>query len=262
MNLAEELSTVALRAASAAAVELMARFGGPVAGVTSKTSRTDLVSDADRAAERAVLEVLTAERPGDSVLAEEGGGADTGSAVSWIVDPLDGTTNYLWGIPQWSVSIAAVDERGTVVGIVLDPCRGEVFRAVRGEGAWRNDQRLVLGPAAELGEALVGTGFNYRAEERARQAPIVADLLPDVRDIRRFGSAALDLAWVAAARLDVYFERGVEVWDWTAGALLVVEAGGVVTPLPPTAERPPGIIAGPRPLVEALRHRIEPVPRA
>jgi myo-inositol-1(or 4)-monophosphatase len=251
------LASVALRAARAAAAELVPRFGKAATGVSSKSSRTDLVSDADRAAESAILAVLATERPGDAVVAEEGGGSETASAVRWIVDPLDGTINYLWGIPHWSVSIAAVDERGTVAGVVFDPCRDEVFRAVRGEGAWCDDERLTLGPAPELGEALVGTGFNYRAEERARQAPIIADLLSDVRDIRRFGSAALDLAWVAAGRLDVFFERGVEIWDWTAGALLVVEAGGVATPLAPTAERPAGIIAGPRPLVETLRARVE-----
>jgi myo-inositol-1(or 4)-monophosphatase len=227
-----DLLDIAARAARAAGDLLARRFGGPATGLAAKTSRTDLVSDTDRAAEALILELLRRERPDDAILAEEGGGATGGSGVRWLVDPLDGTINYLWGIPQWSVSVAALDAEGPLVGVVHDPPRGETFRAGRGGGAWLGRTRLRMGAGPPLAEALVGTGFNYRAEERARQAARLTRVLPAVRDVRRFGSAAIDMAWVAAGRLDAYFETGLSPWDWAAGRLLVTEAGGVVRELP------------------------------
>lgn len=228
----DDLLAIALRAARAAGGLLLARAGGPVSGLDAKTSRTDLVSDTDRDAEALVIATIREARPDDAVVAEEGGGREGGSGVTWVVDPLDGTINFLWGVPQWSVSIAARDGDGTAVGVVHDPSRGETFHARRGAGAWLGDVRLRVRPGPPLAEALVGTGFQYRAEERARQAALLVRVLPAVRDVRRFGSAALDLAWVAAGRLDGYYETGLNPWDWAAGDLIAREAGAVVEPLP------------------------------
>ena len=247
------LLELAERAARAAGDLLLQRAGGPVSGVASKTSRTDLVSDTDRAAEALIVGMLRAERPGDAVVGEEGADAPGSGEVRWLVDPLDGTINYLWGIPQWSVSVAALDPSGPLVGVVHDPSRGETFTALRGGGARLGRRTLRVGPGPPLDEALVGTGFNYVAAQRARQAAALPAILPAVRDLRRLGSAAIDLAWVACGRLDGYFERGLNPWDWAAGRLLVSEAGGVVAELPATAADPVGCIAAPPALFGPLR---------
>jgi len=252
-DLPERLLEVARRAAAAAARELRPRFGGPATGVSAKSSHTDLVSDADRAAETAIREVLDAARPEDALVAEEGAAAEGTSGVRWIVDPLDGTINFLWGIPHWAVSIAAVGPDGPLAAVVLDPCRDECFAAGRGLGAWLGDRRMRMAPPADLSEALIGTGFNYTADERARQAALMPDILPRVRDIRRFGAAALDLAWVAAGRLDGFIERGLQEWDWAAGALLVTEAGGRVELLESAPPRPDGVAAAHPALLADLR---------
>lgn len=246
------LVVVAERAARAGGGVLLDRFGAPAGGVAAKSSRTDLVSDADRAAEAAVLEVLRAERPGDAIVAEEGGGTEGESGVRWLVDPLDGTINYLWGIPHWCVSVAALAGDEALAGVVHDPLRGETFRAARGAGAFLGTERLRRGAPPPPAEALVATGFHYRPEERARQAERVPALLGEVRDLRRFGAAALDLAWVACGRLDGYLETGLSAWDVAAGALLVAEAGGAVHRLAPREGRPGGIVAAPAPLDATL----------
>ena len=227
------LLDVALAAARAGGALLAARAGGAAGGIVVKSSATDLVSDADRDAEALVLGMIRAARPGDGILAEEGGAAVSTSGVSWIVDPLDGTINYLWGVPQWCVSIAAADSRGGLVGVVHDPGRDETFTAVRGRGAHLGDRPLRAHPGRPLGQALVGTGFSYRAAERALQAARLTAVLPAVRDVRRLGSAALDLAWVAAGRLDGYYETGLNPWDRAAGELIAREAGAVVEELDP-----------------------------
>lgn len=259
-----EVLRLADAAARDAAAILLARFGGPASGVASKSTGTDLVSDADRDAEAAIVAAIRRERPGDVIVAEEGGGAEgrAGEApgLRWLVDPLDGTINYLWGIPHWCISIAAADARGTVAALVHDPLRDESFRAVRGEGSSLAQAPLRLAPPPPLGEALVGTGFNYRADERERQGRLVASLLPEVRDVRRFGAAALDLAWIAAGRLDAYFERGLSPWDWAAGALIVEEAGGVLELMPAVGDSPMGVIAGASELVTPLRRLVEAPP--
>ena len=227
-----EILDLAREVAAAAGDLLLSRVGRPVSGLSAKTSRTDLVSDADRDAEALLVGMIRAARPDDAIVAEEGGGGEGRSGVTWVVDPLDGTINYLWAIPQWSVSVAARDAEGALVGVVHDPSRGETFHARRGGGAWLNDERLEMRPGGPLSESLIGTGFQYRAEARARQAQRLLHILPAVRDLRRFGSAALDLAWVAAGRLDGYFETGLNPWDSAAGELLVREAGGVVEEMP------------------------------
>ncbi len=247
----EDLLEVALRAAHGAGALLRERAGHDPSGVVSKSSSTDLVSDADRDAEALVLGTIREARPDDGLLGEEGGGVAGTSGITWVVDPLDGTTNYLWGLPQWCVSIAAVDAEGGLVGVVHDPSRGETFRAVRNGGAFLGERRLEVHPGRPLGEALVGTGFSYRADERARQAERLRGVLPSVRDVRRLGAAALDLAWVAAGRLDGYFETGLNPWDRAAGELVAREAGARIEDLEPRGL----IVAGPgliRPLADLV----------
>lgn len=252
------LLALARRAAEAAGDLLLERFGGPTSGLAAKTSRTDLVSDADRASEDLILALLRAERPEDAIVAEEGGAVEGTTGLRWLVDPLDGTINYLWGLPQWSVTIACLDREGVLVGVVHDPCRSETFSAVRGDGAWLDGEPMRLeGPAPPLAEALIGTGFSYRAQERELQARRLLRVLPRVRDVRRFGSAALDLAWVAAGRLDGYYETALAPWDWAAGALVVREAGGIVVELPPVGGLSPGLLAARPALVEPLRALLE-----
>lgn len=239
-----DLRALALEVAVAAGALLLERFGGPARGLGSKSTLTDLVTDADRDAEALIVRALRAARPGDAIVGEEGARRDGTSGVRWFVDPLDGTVNYVYGIPQWSVSLACADAVGALVGVVHDPCRGETFVAERALGAWLGERRLRVSAEADLGRALVATGFGYDAEVRRKQGAIVARVLPAVRDIRRFGSAALDLAWVAAGRNDGYFETGVNPWDVEAGVLLVHEAGGAVTRVEGIGEdRRPGVIA-------------------
>jgi fructose-1,6-bisphosphatase/inositol monophosphatase family enzyme len=217
---------LAERAARAAGEVLLSYYGRPPEGVESKSSATDLVSDADREAERAIRELLETERPQDGLVAEEGSHAEAASGRRWVVDPLDGTINFLYGFPAWAVSVALEDADGALVGVVHSPIHGETFRAVRGEGAFLGDLELRVRPPRPLEQALVATGFSYEPDRRAVQAEAIAKLLPRARDIRRAGAAALDLAWVAAGRVDAFFERGLHHWDWAAGRLLVEEAGG------------------------------------
>jgi myo-inositol-1(or 4)-monophosphatase len=208
---------------------LLDRARGAPTGVSSKSTRTDLVSDADRAADALVVGRLQAAYPQDAVVSEEGGAIPGRSGRTWFVDPLDGTINYLYGLPHWAVSIACHDADGALAGVVFDPPRNELFHAHRGRGAALDDRPLSVTAVGDLGLALVGTGFSYDPKERAAQAAVVARSAGAVRDIRRAGSASLDLAWVAAGRLDAYFEVSRSKWDYAAGELLVREAGGAVS---------------------------------
>jgi myo-inositol-1(or 4)-monophosphatase len=216
------------RAARAAGDVLMSYYGRPAVGVSAKSSDTDLVSDADREAERTIRELLESERPEDGLVGEEGSRAQAASGRRWVVDPLDGTINFLYGFPAWAVSIALEDEDGLAVGVVHSPISGETFHAVRGEGAFLGERPLHVRDPRPLEQALVATGFSYEPDRRAVQADVIRELLPRARDIRRAGAAALDLAWLAAGRGDAFFERGLKRWDWAAGRLLVEEAGGAV----------------------------------
>jgi fructose-1,6-bisphosphatase/inositol monophosphatase family enzyme len=204
--------------------------------VGTKSTATDMVTAMDRAAEEAVVAVLGRRRPGDAVVGEEGTSREGASGIRWLVDPLDGTTNYLYDVPAWCVSLAAERDGTVVVGVVRDPTHGETYTAVRGGGAWLwTDGAAEPRPLRRGGEpgrvplrlptALVGTGFAYAASRRAAQAAVLTHLLPNVRDIRRLGSAALDLCAVAAGRLDAYYESGTEPWDRAAGLLVAAEAG-------------------------------------
>jgi myo-inositol-1(or 4)-monophosphatase len=208
---------------------LLERFGRTARDVGVKSSSTDMVSAADRDAEALIQAGLREARPDDGLLAEEGGREEASSGRRWVVDPLDGTTNFLYGIPQWAVSIALEDE----LGVVFDPVRDELFVAERGQGASLNGQSLELAAPPELSTALIATGFGYDPERRGKQGKVAARVLPRVRDIRRGGAAALDLCWLAAGRLDAYYERGPGVWDWAAARIVVEEAGGAVADLEP-----------------------------
>jgi myo-inositol-1(or 4)-monophosphatase len=252
-----ELLAVARAAARAAAAELLARYEQTAQGVDTKTTATDPVSDADRAAEAAIRALLAERRPGDAILGEEGGetaavGETTG--VRWVVDPLDGTVNYLFRYPQWSVSVAAEDADGAALaGVVLDPLRDEELSATRSGPLLRNGAPVAQQPrAARLDVALVATGFGYDAAVRERQAAVVQHLLPRVRDVRRGGSAALDLAWTALGRCDAYWERGVKAWDVAAGGLLCARAGLELHELPAAAGMPSGLLAAPPALAAEL----------
>jgi myo-inositol-1(or 4)-monophosphatase len=245
-----ELLDVATDAALTGGALLRARFeAGREARVSSKTTPTDPVSEADLESQREIRALLSRRRPQDGFLAEEEGADQGGSSgLRWVVDPLDGTVNFLYGIPQWSVSVAVCDAQGTLAGAIHAPISGETFTAVRGELPKRNGIELQwrgdVAPA--MSQALVATGFAYEAGVRAEQAELLTRLLPLVRDIRRFGSAAMDLAWTAMGRYDAYFERGVKLWDIAAGAL-VCECVGLVA-----REIEGGILVSPPALLESL----------
>lgn len=223
------LASVALAAAEGAAALAAEGFGRTRTDVDTKSSGTDMVSEIDREAETLISTLLSEARPDDALLGEEGAARDGTSGIRWVVDPLDGTTNYLFGIPAWSVSVAAERDGRPVVGVVADPGRAEIWAAVEGRGARCNGVPVhVAEGRSELSTALVATGFGYRSERRAWQAEVLGRLLAQVRDIRRFGSAALDLCWVAGGRFDAYYEWGLNPWDLSAGTVICREAGGVV----------------------------------
>ncbi len=248
----DELLEVAIAAARAGAEELRARFGRDAHGVESKSTPTDLVSEADLEAERAIRAVLAARRPGDAVLGEEGGASSGDGNLRWVVDPLDGTINFLFGIPLFAVSVACEDSDGALVGVILDPVRDECFSATRGGPSLLNGSPVAGRGVDDLGQALVATGFGYDASVRARQAAVVARALPRVRDIRRAGAAALDLAWCACGRYDAYYERGVHHWDVAAGTLIASQAGLAVRELPATDEDAAGWVVAPEALIDEL----------
>ena len=229
-----ELLELASSAAVAAGRLLLSRGGRPEV-VATKSSPTDVVTEADRAAEALIRERIDAARPGDRVLGEEGGETGAPSRVRWIVDPLDGTVNYLYGLADWAVSIAAELDGGVVAGAVFVPRRDELFSAALGRGAWLTSlgrfppARLACNTDVPLGQALVATGFGYQAGRRLVQAEVLRVVLPRVRDIRRGGSCAVDLCSVATGSVDAYYERGVNLWDIAAGGLIATEAGARVT---------------------------------
>jgi myo-inositol-1(or 4)-monophosphatase len=215
-------------AREASALALSARPSA-IRDIGTKTSKTDVVTAADVAVERLVRSRLETLRPGEPVFGEETGGtaAESGQ-VCWVVDPIDGTVNYLYGLPWYAVSLAAQIDGVSVAAAVVEPETGRQWTALRGVGAWRDGVELHVSEATRLDMALVSTGFAYRAERRERQAAGIARLLPQVRDIRRPGSASLDLCSVAAGWVDAYVEHGLSRWDWAGGALVAEEAGAVV----------------------------------
>ncbi|CAN5619207.1 inositol monophosphatase [soil metagenome] len=250
---ATALRVIAAEAARAAGELLRERFAGGGARATgSKSSQTDPVSEADVAAEQAIRELLALRRPGDAILGEEGGETQEGEGLRWIVDPLDGTVNFLFGVPQWCVSVAVYDDEGGLAGVVFDPLRNEIFAAERGGPATLNGSPMRPSTADDLATSLVATGFAYGADVRAAQAAVVARVLPRVRDVRRMGSAALDPAWTAAGRYDAFYERGVQVWDTAAGSVLCECAGLTVRELEAAGELPSGIVVAPAGLIDPV----------
>ena len=246
------LREIAEAIAREAGHQLREAFAGPTVNVTAKSTPTDLVSEADHAAERLIRDRLSAARPGDGFLGEEGGDAEGTTGLRWVVDPLDGTINFLFRIPQWAVSIACEDATGTIAGVIYDPMRDELWSAER-DGPALLDGRPIRGSQrTELATAMVATGFGYDAEVRRLQAEVAAALLPQVRDIRRFGAAALDLAWAAAGRVDAFYERGLNSWDRAAGDLLCRQAGLTVRELEPSPPAAGGVLVAPPGLIDAL----------
>jgi myo-inositol-1(or 4)-monophosphatase len=241
------LSLVEQVAREAGALARRQREVEPVAVTATKSSPTDVVTAADTAVEALIRRRVAAERPEDAVRGEEGDDSTGSSGLTWVVDPIDGTVNYLYGIPRYATSIAVEDGAGALVAAVHAPATGETFTARRGAGAWRDGEPVTPTDCGSLERALLATGFGYRAERRARQAEVVAAVLPLIRDIRRGGSAALDLCDVACGRLDGYFEQGLQPWDLAAGGLILAEAGGRVSGLrgAPPSERLV-VAAGPR----------------
>lgn len=251
--------------------ELIVRERPAHLGVAAtKSSATDVVTVMDRRSEELLMEQLRARRPDDGILGEEGASVEGTSGITWIVDPIDGTVNYLYDIPAYAVSVAACvgDPAGdweSVAGAVFNPVTGDLFHARRGGGAFLRSTgsepsvtALFVSGEHDLGHALTGTGFGYDAAKRAQQAQTLTRVLPQVRDIRRAGSAALDLCAVAAGRLDVYYESGLNAWDRAAGQLIVTEAGGVVRGVGAQPSREL-TLAGPAVLVEALHGVLQSV---
>ena len=248
------LLVLATEVARAAGGELVARYGR-IEGLDTKSSATDPVSDADRAAEALIVKMLLAARPDDGMIGEEGASRPSGSGVTWVIDPLDGTVNYLYELDNFSVSIAAQDAAGVLVGVVFEPMRNRMYTAIRGGGAFLDGAPLRVNDPVRLDRALLATGFGYTAERRAAQGAIIARLLPRIRDIRRFGSAALNLCELAGGRLDAYWEEGVQQWDVAAGGLIATEAGAVMTTSGLTGADTGWLVAGPglhAALVDAL----------
>lgn len=228
-----DLLELAIAAAEAAGTMLIRERPADLGVAATKSSPTDVVTEMDRAAERLIVERIRGARPGDAFLGEEGGESGGAARVRWIIDPVDGTVNYLYGLPDWAVSIAAEVDGEVAAGAVAVPTRGELYTALRGDGAYlvRADgaaERLRCNAGVPLERALVATGFGYRPERRAHQAEVLLGVLPNIRDIRRAGSAAVDLCALAAGRVDAYYERGPLEWDIAAGSLIVTEAGGAV----------------------------------
>ncbi|MEP6666821.1 MAG: inositol monophosphatase family protein [Nocardioidaceae bacterium] len=228
MTDARELLALAESTAHAAGELLMRARLGTIEVADTKTSPTDVVTAADLASEQLIRDRVSAARPDDAFIGEEGDDIAGSSGVTWLADPIDGTVNYLYGIPQFSVSIAAQHDGVTIAGVVHNPVSGETFTAVRGGGARLDGAAITVSRQTDVAQTLVGTGFGYRADVRRHQVAETAALLPTVRDIRRLGSAALDLCNVACGRLDAYVERGLKPWDLAAGRLVVTEAGGRV----------------------------------
>ena len=232
MPLAQHLESFAMDIAREAGELAQRRRTAGVAIAATKSAMADIVTEADREVEALIRGRLSAERPGDGFLGEESGSGDGTTDITWVVDPIDGTVNYAYGIPAYAVSIAAVrgvpvpDQWEALAGAVFSPATGELFHAAQGAGAWLYGRRLAVNAEPSPAGALIATGFGYNPATHAGDLERVARVMPMARDLRRIGAASLDFAYVAAGRFDGYFERGLQPWDHAAGALLVAEAGG------------------------------------
>ncbi|MGD0874663.1 MAG: inositol monophosphatase family protein [Acidimicrobiales bacterium] len=260
LELAQEVAEAAGRVLRAG----LERVAGGIllaTGASSKSSPTDLVTEVDRNSEELIVSALLRARPDDGVLGEEGSSRAGSTGVTWVIDPLDGTINYLYGIEEFSVSIGARVDGRSIVGAVHNPVNGEMFAACEGEGATLNGRTLRLEPSGRtLAEALVGTGFTYVSKDRADQARMIPVILPAVRDIRRRGSAALDICAVACGRFDAFYEAWLRPWDLTAGEVVAREAGATVNLVEGLADGSSTVVvAAPGlggPLVELLKRSV------
>jgi len=260
LELAQEVAEAAGRVLRAG----LERVAGGIllaTGASSKSSPTDLVTEVDRNSEELIVSALLRARPDDGVLGEEGSSRAGSTGVTWVIDPLDGTINYLYGIEEFSVSIGARVDGRSIVGAVHNPVNGEMFAACEGEGATLNGRTLRLKPSGRtLAEALVGTGFTYVSKDRADQARMIPVILPAVRDIRRRGSAALDICAVACGRFDAFYEAWLRPWDLTAGEVVAREAGATVNLVEGLADGSSTVVvAAPGlggPLVELLKRSV------
>jgi len=220
-----QLRDLAARLAVEAGTLVFEGRKGGVRSASTKSSDTDVVTEFDRASEQLIVAGLAAERPDDAVVGEEGTDAAGASGVRWLIDPIDGTTNFLYDLPGYAVSIAALIDDRAVAGAVYVPKTGELFTAIDGHGAMLNGTPIHCSSTPTLDRALVATGFSYLVDHRREQGERFARLIPEIRDVRRFGAASTDLCYVAAGRLDAYYEQWLGPWDWAAGELIAREAG-------------------------------------
>lgn len=259
----EPAALTALAARLATEAGRMVRAGRAAAGggadgmaVTSKSTATDMVTEFDTASERLIVAGVRAQRPDDGIVGEEGTSTTGTTGVSWLIDPIDGTTNFLYGLAGYAVSIAATGPHGTLAAAVYLPATDELFTATIDGGAFLNGSRIRCSATTTLAAALVGTGFSYQPARRTAQAQRVAALIADVRDIRRLGAAAADLCYVACGRLDAYFEEHLGPWDLAAGELIAREAGCRTGALDGGPVHPGSVLAAPPALFEPLRARL------
>lgn len=260
----EDLLKVAVEVADRAAATARRMRDEAITDVSTKSTDTDVVTAADRAVERQVVEELRLLRPGDRVLGEEYGVASggQGGGVRWIVDPIDGTVNYLYGLPQYAVSLAAEVDGTVVAGVVRNAATGDEWTATLGGGAYRGKRRLHGSERTRLDQALIGTGFGYDPARRAHQGAVLARVIDRVRDIRRFGAAALDLCLAAEGALDAYYEKGLNPWDHAAGGLIAEEAGLRVAGLGGASAGPEMLVAAPPVIFDALHDLLAEVDAA
>ena len=262
MSPLDELLRIATDTATTAGELALRRRIEGVQVADHKSSPVDVVTMADRETENLIRSLLAEARPNDGFLGEEGGAEAGTSGLTWVVDPIDGTVNYLYGIPHWAVSIAVVEgdpDPATwraLAGCVVNPSTGEIYTATDAGGAFSGNQQLRVAEPDSLEQALVGTGFSYDSDDRARQGAVVAGLLPLVRDIRRIGAASLDLCGVATGRLNCYFERGLKPWDHAAAGLVAREAGAAVVGLRGAPANASFLLAAPPELASTLEEAL------
>ena len=226
-GLGEELLSLAMAIATQAGELLLQRPTDM--NINQKSSARDFATQMDHASEALIVREILRARPSDGIIGEEDSTIESSSGITWVIDPIDGTVNYFYDLPGWNISIAAKDERGVLVGVVHAPTINSTWHAIRGHGAFKNGKPIHVNDPVDLGAALLGTGFSYDTSRRTEQAAFISGLIPRVRDIRRFGAAAVDLCHVASGTFDGYFERDLKEWDLAAGTLICGEAGGVVS---------------------------------
>lgn len=229
---AQELLGLARTAASAAADLVVAGRAAVIAkkaSVSTKTSATDPVTEMDKAAEKLIVEIIKSSRPNDGFIGEEGSATSGDSGITWAIDPIDGTVNYMYGLPVWTISIAALKDGEAIAGCLVAPDLAKIYYATKGGGGWEESnsgtKALTVLPSDDLSSCLLATGFAYRKERRAEIAPVIAQVLPQVRDLRRMGAASIDITSVATGGVDAYVESGVRIWDYAAALLIATEAG-------------------------------------